>query len=277
MTTTEISGSRGLPILLDLHFKDAQAPVVVFCHGYKGYKDWGAWHLVANHFVQAGFNFIKFNFSHNGGTVDQPIDFPDLEAFGNNNYSTELDDLNQVMSWCDVGADGQLAPKTPKFLIGHSRGGAIAVLGASEISAVSGLATWSAVSDFEARFPIGDQLVEWKKSGVYYVENKRTRQQMPHYYQFYRDFQKNQERLDIRRAARNLSCPYLILHGSDDEAVHFTEAMRLKKWAMHAELELFDGVNHTYGSSHPYTAAEMPEWLQEASETTSEFFLNSMS
>ena len=74
-------------------------PIVIFCHGYKGFKDWGAWNLMAEAFAEAGFFFIKFNFSHNGGTVEQPIDFPDLEAFGNNNYTKELDDLESVIDW----------------------------------------------------------------------------------------------------------------------------------------------------------------------------------
>ena len=46
-------------------------------------------------FAASGIAVLKFNFSHNGGTVEQPIDFPDLEAFGHNNYTKELDDLNR--------------------------------------------------------------------------------------------------------------------------------------------------------------------------------------
>ena len=33
--------------------------------------------------------------------MDQPIDFPDLEAFGNNNYTKELDDLRSVIDWVE--------------------------------------------------------------------------------------------------------------------------------------------------------------------------------
>ena len=74
-------------------------PIIMFCHGYKGFKDWGAWNLMAEEFAKQGFCFIKFNFAYNGGTVDEPIDFPDLEAFGNNNYTKELDDLDCVINW----------------------------------------------------------------------------------------------------------------------------------------------------------------------------------
>ena len=77
---TLIKGTHDKPILCDLFFKENNQakPIVIFCHGYKGFKDWGAWNLVANEFAKNNLFFIKFNFSHNGGTVEQPIDFPDL-------------------------------------------------------------------------------------------------------------------------------------------------------------------------------------------------------
>lgn len=245
---------------------------MIFCHGYKGYKDWGAWNLVADAFHASGFNFLKFNFSYNGGSRAQLIDFPDLESFGNNNYSTELDDLNKVVEWVSSGAERRINAGGTVFLIGHSRGGAIAVLGAAENDAVQGLASWNGVSDFDARFPIGEELKRWEKTGVYHVENKRTSQQMPHYYQFFKDFQKNNDRLDVRRAARSLDCPYLILQGSEDEAVPFFEAMRLKKWALYAQLEIISGANHTLGSHQPFEEKTLPAWLAETVAATSTFF-----
>ncbi|MDH5398779.1 MAG: dienelactone hydrolase, partial [Cyclobacteriaceae bacterium] len=55
-------------------------PLVLFVHGFKGFKDWGFWDIVANMFAEAGFIFIKINLSHNGTTKDHPLDFADLEA-----------------------------------------------------------------------------------------------------------------------------------------------------------------------------------------------------
>ena len=52
------------PIIGDFSFSTGlkKNPLVIFCHGYKGYKDWGAWNLVADEFVKKGFSFVKFNF-----------------------------------------------------------------------------------------------------------------------------------------------------------------------------------------------------------------------
>src|SRR6056297_3498830 len=84
---------RMSPFDVFLSGSGADKPLVVFAHGYKGFKDWGAWHLVGKAFAEAGFDFLKFNFSHNGGTVAEPIDFPDLHAFSRNTYTKELEDL----------------------------------------------------------------------------------------------------------------------------------------------------------------------------------------
>ena len=44
-------------------------PVVVFVHGFKGFKDWGHFPLLADFFAGQGFVFVKLNLSHNGIVV----------------------------------------------------------------------------------------------------------------------------------------------------------------------------------------------------------------
>ena len=99
----QIPGSAGKPISIDVTYKaDAQLKqVVVFCHGFKGFKDWGPFNKIASHFAQQDIVFIKFNFSYNGTTTDDPLNFGDLEAFGNNNFCKELDDLALVLDWVE--------------------------------------------------------------------------------------------------------------------------------------------------------------------------------
>ena len=118
-----IQGKHSKPILLDFGYNatGVKKPVVVFAHGFKGFKDWGHFNKVMEYFIENDFAFLKFNFSHNGGTVEQPIDFPDLEAFGNNNYTKELDDLRTVVDWI-VATGNEEIDADQIYLIGHSRG-----------------------------------------------------------------------------------------------------------------------------------------------------------
>jgi len=84
----EIVGTNQRIISIDYRYSESSRSMIpiIYVHGYKGFKDWGASNVFANTFAAQGFLFIKFNFSHNGVTSDHPVDFVDLEAFGNNNY-----------------------------------------------------------------------------------------------------------------------------------------------------------------------------------------------
>ena len=222
-----INGKHRKPILIDVtHLSNKKdLPIIIFCHGYKGFKDWGAWNLMANSFAEAGFCFIKFNFSHNGGTIEQPIDFPDLEAFGNNNYTKELDDLESVIDWVFNNRNFKPIINFNNInLIGHSRAGGIVSIKAEENNKIKKLITLAGVSNFGERTSTIGNLEKWKKDGVKYILNGRTKQQMPHYYQFYKDFINNEERLTIKRAVSNLKIPHLIIHGNNDNSVLIDEA-----------------------------------------------------
>ena len=77
-----IEGSAGKPIFMDVFLADnPQAPLVIFSHGFKGFKDWGAFNIVSESFAQQGISFLKFNFSYNGTTASDLFNFSDLEAF----------------------------------------------------------------------------------------------------------------------------------------------------------------------------------------------------
>lgn len=262
------------PILYDVYYADTTEPkpVVIFCHGYKGFKDWGAWHLVAEAFAEAGFCFLKFNFSHNGGTIEQPIDFPDLEAFAENNFSLELDDLDRVLNEIENGNRNLPKEISTISLIGHSRGGGIVLIKAEEDSRINKVVTWAGVSDFKARFQEGTQDFEnWKETGVTHVENSRTKQLLPHNFQFYKDFKKNEERFSIQRAVKNLDIPQLIVHGSEDPTVSLKEAYLIHSWNPNSKLEFIEGADHVFNAKHPWEESSLPYELKSVVESTIHF------
>ena len=234
-----VGGDHKLPILTDLFFLENSQPkpVVIFCHGYKGFKDWGPWNLIATHFAQQGFFFLKFNFSHNGLTSENLLDFTDLEAFGNNNFIKELDDLQSVIDWISSSREFKNDADISNIsLIGHSRGGGIAVLKASEESRIKKVISWAGVSDFGVRFPGGEILSDWQNKGIVYITNTRTNQKLPHYFQFYTTFAENADRLSIKKAVERLRIPYLIIQGEKDDNVILKEALALQSWNKNNEL-----------------------------------------
>ena len=246
--------------------------IVVFAHGYKGFKDWGPWHLVANYFAQRGFVFSRFNFSHNGGTVKDPIDFPDEHAFAENTYSAELEDLdhffNALYGFSHVNA--ARLPHGNIYLIGHSRGGAMSILKTACDARIKKLATWAAVADLGERFNF--DLEKWKEEGVVYIKNSRTGQLLPHYYSFYTDYLQNKNKLEVGKAAAAISVPWLIVHGKDDETVPFSDAEKLFEKSKHAILTAIPNTGHTFGGAHPWNQPKLPQGLEEVVKTTAEFF-----
>lgn len=262
-----IPGSEGKPIALDIFFADAQQanPVVIYAHGFNGFKDWGNFDLIAARFVQAGFSFVKFNFSHNGTTPEHPEDFVDLEAFGHNNYTRQLHDLRQVTDWiCDGSNPYHAALDTKQIaLIGHSMGGGISILHAATDKRITQLIGWAAIG--QCKTPWGnwseEKIQAWANSGVEYYHNGRTNQQMPLYYQLYKDYQQHSAALDIQKAIGQLSIPILLCHGTQDMAVPFTVAEQLQQWQPAARLFAVDS-DHVFGRKHPWLHSELPEAME---------------
>ena len=263
------------PIVWDAFFNNDKnkKPLVIFCHGYKGFKDWGAWDLVAEAFMKANVFFVKFNFSHNGGTVDQPIDFPDLEAFAENNYSKELEDLDDMITFL-TSVENEFLDQIDInniSVIGHSRGGGISILKTNEDQRIKKLITWASVSSFGKRTSTTGNLEQWKKDGVKYVLNGRTNQKMPHNFQFYLDFKANEQRLNIEKAVKNISVPHLIIHAKDDPSVLYQEAINLNNWNPKSELFTIDNSNHVFDAKHPWKEKDMPNNLETVVNKTIAF------
>jgi dienelactone hydrolase len=262
-------------IVYDVFYKanNTPKPIVIFCHGYKGYKDWGAWNLVAERFAEEGYFFLKFNFSHNGGTVQNPVDFPDLEAFAQNNFSKELGDLKTVINFISSTNNFENELNSNAIsLIAHSRGAGIILIKATEETKIKNVITWAGVSDFKVRFQVGSShFNDWKEKGITYIENSRTKQQMPHYFQFFQDFAANENRLTIKLAVQKLNVPFLIVQGSEDPTVNDAEARLMHKWNPKSKLEIIENGDHSFGTNHPWKESELPKDLQNVVEKSISF------
>jgi len=269
-----ISNPQTREFLADAFYpeKEGKLPLVIFVHGYKGYKDWGAWNLMGEKFAEAGFFFVKFNFSHNGTTVDDPRHFADLEAFGNNNYSKELSDLGVVI---DHFTTNEMVDDHKITLIGHSRGGGISIIKTYEDERINGLITLASVDTLD-RFPKNEAFAKWQKEGVYYVTNGRTKQEMPHYYQFYEDYEKDIHRFDVERATEMAKAHVLIIHGTHDESVSMKNAEHLHLLHPNSELYLIENADHTFGAREPWDNAELPGYLGDATDKCIQFMKEKM-
>ena len=200
------------------------------------------------------------------------LDFDDLEAFGNNNYIFELNDLDTVLNALLI--DKQLNNEIDTeqvYLIGHSRGGAIGIIKTSEDSRIKKLSTWAAVADIVNRNS-SKTIETWKQSGVVHTYNGRTKQQMPLNVQFYETIIANKERLDVAKAANKLKVPFLIIHGTNGEAVPLKDAYLLNEANELSTLFIIEEANHTFGAKHPWEELILPEDAKLVIDRTIQFF-----
>jgi pimeloyl-ACP methyl ester carboxylesterase len=250
-------------------------PIVLFLHGFKGFKDWGHWQAIARVFAERGFCFVAMNFSHNGTTLEQPTDFADLEAFGQNNYSKELADVQAVIEqMANTTTQGDLPALEAEniTLIGHSRGGPIALITAVEQTAVRRVVTWASVDELNYSWANDEEkIAAWKKDGVVEVYNGRTKQNMPLYYQLYEDYQQHKKRLSVQATLQQLDKPYLIVHGTADPGVPSAAADYLAHYAKNAYKKLIQGADHVFGGKHPFEAAALPAHSLELVQETLDF------
>ena len=227
-------------------------PIVVFSHGFKGFKDWGGFPYMMQKIAGSGYTAVSFNFSFNGTDKEHPAEFTRLDLFAQNTFSVELNDLKTVLDYFYEEADSYNIDTNKIALIGHSRGGGISVIKASEDKRVKVLITLSSVSHFD-RYA-DEHKKKWKETGYFEVLNTRTNQMMRLNSTLLDDLEQNKQRLDIVSAAGRLEIPYLIIHGKEDLSVRFSEAEEIYKNSNKKITELFpvENTGHTFGTVHPF-------------------------
>jgi dienelactone hydrolase len=266
LTRHRLAGALG-DILIDVRSggRASPRPAVVVVHGFKGFKDWGLWPSLAERLARAGCTAVTLNLSGSG--VDDSGEFVFPERFGHNTFSAELQDLRRVMDALEAGALAA-APPSSVGLLGHSRGGGMAVLYTSGDPRVRALVTWAAIATVE-RWP-GAARDAWRRTGTREERNARTGQVLPMYLDLLDDIESNAATLDIPRAAARISVPWLIVHGTGDEAVSVVEGERLAAAAPGARLMVVPDAGHTFGAAHPWRGAT-PE-LERVTDATLAFF-----
>jgi uncharacterized protein len=253
LTKHSLPGALG-QILIDVRAggRTSSRPAVLVLHGFKGFKDWGMFPHLAQRLALAGFTAVSPNLSGSG--VDDAGEFSLPDRFGHNTFSAELQDVDRVINALMQGDLG-VPPPSALGLVGHSRGGGIAVLQTAQDPRIRALVTWSAISRVE-RWP-QDQRASWRAAGQTQIQNARTGQILPLYTDVLDDIEQNAESLNIEDAAGRITVPWLIVHGTEDESVGFSEAEALKAASSRKKTRLLavERGGHTFGATHPWRSA----------------------
>lgn len=243
-------------------------PVLIFCHGFKGFKDWGSFPYAVEELSAHGMVAIRFNFSCNGVGASL-TDFDELDKFSVNTYAREILDLQVLLEAIlhDRLPFAEQMDKQKIFIVGHSKGGGDAILFGAESELIKGIVTWNGIADVDLFDPKLRE--EIARTGTGYIPNARTKQQMPIKQIVIDDVDQHREEYDLIAKVSKMNKPLLIVQGDQDFASLVQGASRLHEAAPDSQLHWIHNGDHTWNAKHPF-AGSTPE-LEEAIRVTAEF------
>jgi uncharacterized protein len=257
--STRLKNKFGERINADFRYSrdsETKNPVLIFCHGLKGFKDWGCFPYILESVAEEEMFTVSFNFSYNGVgfTGQDEQEFKHLDLFAKNTISRELDDLESVIEFLFQEQGKYNYDLTRIYLMGHSRGGGVAIIKTAENRKIKKLITLASVSTFDRYTERAKKL--WKEKGYIETLNSRTNQLMRFNYTYLQDIEKNKRRFDLPKAMSKIKVPVLIIHGAMDVSVDFSESQVLYNHSNKnlSRLEIYENTNHTFGAEHPFKA-----------------------
>jgi pimeloyl-ACP methyl ester carboxylesterase len=258
-----ITSDENLPIRGTILAPPRPRALIVIAHGWKGFAEWGFFPWLTEQFVEHRFAACRFNMSRNG-IGDDPETFGRLDLFAGDTYSAQIADLHAVVRYC---RSIERLRGMPLFLLGHSRGGAIVLLGAEGLEGLRGIITWSSIGRTD-RWDAATK-ERWRRDGFIDIENARTRQLMRMSTSILDDVERNAARLDVPAATARLTVPLLAIHGGRDESVPLAESRDLASRNDLASLLVIGPASHTYNAIHPLV--HVPKELELAMTVSARF------
>ncbi|QDU34212.1 Alpha/beta hydrolase family protein [Poriferisphaera corsica] len=253
-----LEGADGEVIIGNTHLPMTDEPlgVLILCHGFKGYKDYGFMPRLAMEGAETGFVVHRFNFSHSGMT-NKIETFERADLFEKDTWGKQIDDLKTVIGAVECGDLEGMG--LPLVVFGHSRGGMTATLTVSEIlnedvdelgRSICGLITGAAPS-YACFLSVGE-LEEIRTNGKVLSPSGRTGEDLYVGLGWLEEIEAEAKRFDPIRAMRKMRCPVCILHGTEDNTVPMKCAHELADGAGERAMRvIIPKADHVFCSPNP--------------------------
>ncbi len=275
-----IPGAGGQPILGDTHLPVGQPArgVLLIAHGFKGYKDYGILPGIAHYAASFGFIAHRFNFSHSGMTNRlETFERPDL--FEQDTWGKQIHDYRAVaIAAAGGGLPGPAGSSTevgandlgdfPQIWYGHSRGGVTTLLTAARAFAPTRYPRLGATplpagiipcaAPHRAFWLSDDDKQLLMQQGYIDSPSARTKQMLRIGLPWLKEMEHQPEAFDPLVAAGHVTCPMLVIHGTDDMTVPLDSARRIAAAGQRATLEVIQGATHVFNTSNPMRLEREP-------------------
>ena len=245
----KLLNDHDLPIYGNTHEPTQKAQAcVVLLHGFKGYKDYGFFPLLAHDLCELGLVVHRFNFSTSGMTDDVST-FARADLFELDTWSRQVDDVRRVVraiQSSEIPGNG-----LPLYLVGHSRGGATAILSAglhcNELG-LAGLATINAV-DRCCRLSKEEQRL-LLTNGHMVTKSARTKQQLKISSNWLREQLEKPDEHNVLLQAEQCGVPACVIQGDADETVNLKDGLAIAH-KLEVPLSVLIGCNHVLNTPNP--------------------------
>jgi uncharacterized OsmC-like protein/pimeloyl-ACP methyl ester carboxylesterase len=243
----EIHNSNGerLQAQLELPANKKAVAFALFAHCFTCSSDLRVVRYISRELTHFGFGVLRFDFTGLGQSEGN---------FSDTNFSHNLADLREVNSWLAKHY------RAPSLLIGHSLGGAAALMAAAELDNVKAVATIGAPADTEHvthLFAGGETELERKGQAEVSIGGRPFVIKK----QFIEDLRKH----ELKEVLSAMRKPVLIMHSPQDTVVGIDNAARLYHAAHHPKSFVsLDGADHLLSAKADslYAARTIGTWAQ---------------
>ena len=211
----DITNTRGekLSARVELPLHGHAKSFALVAHCFTCSKDFNALRAIATAMTHVGMGVVRLDFTGLGQSEGE---------FEETTFSTNVDDLVQAAKQIEK----KLGPV--QLLVGHSLGGAAAIMGAAKLDGVKAVATIGAPSEpVHVRGHLEEAIAEIREQGEAVVDIAgRT-------FTVREEFLDDLESTQMRDVLGRLKKPLLVLHAPRDEVVGIDHAARIFKAAYH--------------------------------------------
>ncbi len=243
-TFTNDSGAQ-LSARIDLPADRKPLHFALFAHCFTCSKDLSAVRNISRALTSNGFGVMRFDFTGLGQSEGE---------FSETNFSSNVADLHAAMAHLEQEYTA------PTLLIGHSLGGAAAIVAGASAASIKAVATIGApghIGHIRALFGTAVETIESEGSAEVNIGGRP--------FTIARSFLEDLEGRELSETLKALRKPILIAHSPQDRIVGIDNAAELYMAAMHPKSFLsLDGADHMLSDAKDsnYTGAMIATWVQ---------------
>lgn len=230
-----------------------KCPIVILCHGFGGNKQDALLRSIAVKLEQYGLATLTFDFQGSGASKTDKFEFRDMTL------KTELKDLQAVIKYAE-----KLPFVDGIALCGHSLGGAVSLLAASE----EGKRTVKSLVLLAPAISCREDALRGSIFGVQFDPNDPPRKLEIGNLTIGRDYIEGAQKTNFLKAATDYKGETLILFSTDDKAVLYTYGEYLDIVLPNSSLKTYKGLGHMFSkaddpSKQDEVVTEVAEFLKK--------------